>query len=159
MARCWPTTHFTPIPASSTPTDRATSRATISCRPPLDIALFEGAAEYVAYRLTGRLGAPEAIAYGRQHEAAVRQQFSLPTPPTSPRKPAGFWPPPMPPPSSPAPWATSSASASAKRTTTRPATKKLPSKPSLPSPTCPACSSKAASTWPASWPGDGPVPT
>lgn len=42
----------------------------------LDIALFEGAAEYVAYRLTGRLGAPEAIAYGRQHEAAVRQQFA-----------------------------------------------------------------------------------
>jgi len=30
----------------------------------------------VAYRLTGRLGALEAIAYGRQHEAAVRQQFA-----------------------------------------------------------------------------------
>lgn len=42
----------------------------------LDIALFEGAAEYVAFRLTGRLGATEAIAYGRQHEAAVREQFA-----------------------------------------------------------------------------------
>ncbi|MBD2721609.1 hypothetical protein [Hymenobacter armeniacus] len=42
----------------------------------LALALLEGAAEYVAYRLTGRLGAAEAVAYGRQHEAAVRQQFA-----------------------------------------------------------------------------------
>ena len=47
-----------------------------NARTNLDVALLEGAAEYVAYRLTGRLGAPEAIAYGRQHEAAVRQQFA-----------------------------------------------------------------------------------
>jgi hypothetical protein len=42
----------------------------------LEAALLEGAAEYVAYHLTGRLSSPEAISYGRQHEDAVRQQFA-----------------------------------------------------------------------------------
>ena len=42
----------------------------------LEGALKEGAAEYVAFRLTGRLGTPEAFTYGRQHEAAVRRQFA-----------------------------------------------------------------------------------
>lgn len=42
----------------------------------LDGALLEGAAEYVAFRLTGRLGSPAAFAYGRQHEATIRQQFA-----------------------------------------------------------------------------------
>jgi hypothetical protein len=39
-------------------------------------ALREGAAEYLAYRLTGRLGAGQAIAYGQRHETAVRRQFA-----------------------------------------------------------------------------------
>lgn len=43
----------------------------------LDGALREGAAEYVAFRLTGRLGAADAFAYAKRHEAEVRQQFAL----------------------------------------------------------------------------------
>ena len=42
----------------------------------LELALREGAAEYVAYRLTKRLGSPTALNYGCQHEATVRQQFA-----------------------------------------------------------------------------------
>ncbi|WP_331059119.1 hypothetical protein [Hymenobacter sp.] len=42
----------------------------------LEGALREGAAEYVAYRLTGHLDSPAAFAYGRKHEATLRQQFS-----------------------------------------------------------------------------------
>ena len=42
----------------------------------LEGVLREGAAEYVAYRLTGKLGSPTAFAYGRQHEGALRQQFA-----------------------------------------------------------------------------------
>ena len=42
----------------------------------LEGALKEGAAEYVAYRLTGRLGSPDAFAYAKQHEAEVRRQFA-----------------------------------------------------------------------------------
>ena len=40
-------------------------------------ALREGAAEYLAFRLTGRLGARAAFAYGWPHEAALRRQFAL----------------------------------------------------------------------------------
>lgn len=47
-----------------------------NARTNLELALREGAAEYLAFRLTGRLGSPEALAYGRRHEAAVRQQFA-----------------------------------------------------------------------------------
>ena len=43
----------------------------------LEGALREGAAEYVAFRLTGRLGTPDAFAYAKQHEAEVRRQFAL----------------------------------------------------------------------------------
>lgn len=42
----------------------------------LEGALREGAAEYLAFRLTGRLGAGEAFAYGRPHEAELRRQFA-----------------------------------------------------------------------------------
>jgi uncharacterized protein YjaZ len=35
-----------------------------------------GAAEYMAFRLTGRLGAGPAFAYGKQHEDRVRRQFA-----------------------------------------------------------------------------------
>ena len=41
----------------------------------LEGALREGAAEYVAYRLTGRLGSPAAFDYGRQHEADLQREF------------------------------------------------------------------------------------
>lgn len=40
-------------------------------------ALREGAAEFMAFRLTGRLGAPQAFAYAKRHEAEVRRQFAL----------------------------------------------------------------------------------
>ena len=43
----------------------------------LEGALREGAAEYVAFRLTGRLGAANAFTYAKQHEAEVRRQFAL----------------------------------------------------------------------------------
>ena len=43
----------------------------------LEGALREGAAEYVAFRLTGRLGAPQAFTYAKRHEAQVRRQFAL----------------------------------------------------------------------------------
>jgi hypothetical protein len=49
---------------------------TADYRTNLEGALREGAAEFVAYKLTGRLGSPAAFAYGRQHETALRQQFS-----------------------------------------------------------------------------------
>lgn len=39
-------------------------------------ALREEAAEYVAFRLTGRFGTPQAFAYAKQHEAEVRRQFA-----------------------------------------------------------------------------------
>ncbi len=42
----------------------------------LEGAIQEGAAEYLAFRLTGRLGATAAFAYARQHEAVVRHQFA-----------------------------------------------------------------------------------
>jgi uncharacterized protein YjaZ len=47
-----------------------------SARTNLEGALREGAAEYVAFRLTGRLGAVDAFAYAQRHEAEVRQQFA-----------------------------------------------------------------------------------
>ena len=47
-----------------------------NCRTNLEGALKEGAAEYLAYRFTGRLGNPVAMAYGRQHEADVRRAFA-----------------------------------------------------------------------------------
>ena len=43
----------------------------------LEGALKEGAAEYLAFRLTGRLGNPVAMRYGQAHEAAVRRDFTL----------------------------------------------------------------------------------
>ena len=43
----------------------------------LEGALREGAAEYAAFRLTGRLGTPQTFAYAKQHEAEVRRQFAL----------------------------------------------------------------------------------
>ena len=46
------------------------------CHTNLEGALKEGAAEYVAFRLTGWLGARETFAYGRPHEVALRQQFA-----------------------------------------------------------------------------------
>ncbi len=48
----------------------------LDCRTNLEGALKEGAAEYLAFRLTGRLGAPAAFAYAKQHEAAVRRRFA-----------------------------------------------------------------------------------
>ena len=42
----------------------------------LEGALREGAAEYLAYRLTGRLGAATAFAYGKQHTPQIRQLFA-----------------------------------------------------------------------------------
>jgi hypothetical protein len=42
----------------------------------LDGALLEGAAEYLAYRFTGRLGASAAFAYGNQHATEVRHLFA-----------------------------------------------------------------------------------
>ncbi len=47
-----------------------------NARTNLDGALLEGAAEYVAFRLSGRLGSGEAFAYGRRHEAELRRQFA-----------------------------------------------------------------------------------
>lgn len=47
-----------------------------NCRTNLEGALKEGAAEYVAFRLTGRLGSTDAFAYGKQHEADIRQRFA-----------------------------------------------------------------------------------
>lgn len=42
----------------------------------LEGALREGAAEYVAYRLTKRLGSPAAFAYSRHCAAALRREFA-----------------------------------------------------------------------------------
>ena len=47
-----------------------------TARTNLEGALVEGAAEYLAYRLTRHLGATEAFAYGQQHPAEVRHRFA-----------------------------------------------------------------------------------